>query len=158
MYPDMSRQGRYECIQRMLKKDIIKTVVHGVYEMADKPLSAFEKAQAINPNSYISLETALNVHGILPQFPHTITSVTTGKTKTVDSGQSYAYFHIKSELFTGYTKIDGYLIATPEKALVDYLYFASKGLRSADISEFDLTHVDRDELLKYPWSTPYAHE
>ncbi len=157
LYPDMSRQGRYECIQRMLKKNIINTVVHGVYELTEKPLSAFEKAQAINPNSYISLETALNVHGVLSQFPHIITSVTPGKTKTVDSGQTYAYFHIKPNLYSGYTITDGYLMATPEKALIDYLYFASKGLRSPDISEFDLSHIDKKALSQYSWSKPYAH-
>jgi predicted transcriptional regulator of viral defense system len=156
LFPDMSRQARYESIGRMLDKKIITKIINGVYELTDQPLSSFEKAQAIVPNSYISLESALNYYGIVSQFPHMVTSVTNGKTKTFNINQTYEYVHIKPDLFAGYEKKDGFLIATKEKALIDYLYFASKGLKNTDISEFDLTGIKKDSLNKYPWSKPYA--
>ena len=155
-FPEMSRQGRYEVIQRMLRKNIIQKVINGIYELTEKPLSAFEKAQAIEPNSYISLESALNYYGILSQFPHIITSVTTGKTKTKESTQTYEYVHIKSDLYTDYQKTNGFLIATKEKSLADFLYLVSKGLRSSDISDFDLKEIDKNRLVKYPWCKKYV--
>lgn len=156
LFPAISRQGRYEMIQRMIRKKIISKIIHGIYEFTDKPLSAFEKAQAIDSNSYISLESALNYYGILSQFPHMVTSVTSGKTNTKESTQTYEYIHIKPDLYTDFQKIDGFLIATKEKAVADYLYLASKGLRSNDIAEFDLKNIDTGRLAKYPWCQKYV--
>ncbi len=156
LFPKISRQGRYEIIQRMLHKDLIRKVISGIYEFTERPLSAFEKAQAIEPNSYISLETALNYYGILPQFPHVITSITSGKTRTKESNQTYEYIHIKPDLYTDFQKIDDFLIATKEKSLADYLYLASKGLRNDDISELDLKEVNKTLLNRYPWCKKYV--
>jgi hypothetical protein len=64
--------------------------------------------------------------------------------------------HIKPDLYTDYQKIDGFLIATKEKSLADYLYLASKGLRSKDISELDLKEIDKNSLAKYPWCKKYV--
>ncbi len=143
-------------IKRMLQKDLITPVKPGVYYLNDSPPTAYQIAQILVPQSYISLETALNHYGILSQFPTIITSVTPTKTKQFDRDIVYSYAHISPQLFHSYSNIDGALMATPEKALIDYLYLASKGLRNPNIEEFDLSMIKLPILQKYPWSKKYA--
>lgn len=108
-------------------------------------------ANFIYTPSYISLETALNYFGVLSQFPHEVTSITTKRTKQKDiNSKVFSYSRIKKEVFTGYQMIDGILIASPSKAFFDYLYFVSKALRTENyISEMDLSKIDKAEVKKY---------
>jgi len=140
----------------MLQKNLITVVKPGVYYLNDSPPTTYQIAQILVPQSYISLETALNHYGILSQFPIMITSVTPTKTKQFDRDIAYSYSHISPQLFHSYSNIDGALMATPEKALIDYLYLASKGLRNLNIEEFDLSMIKLPILQKYPWSKKYA--
>ncbi|MFW5702849.1 MAG: type IV toxin-antitoxin system AbiEi family antitoxin domain-containing protein, partial [Candidatus Dojkabacteria bacterium] len=55
----------------------------GKYQIAGRSPSDFAIAQFLYSPSYISFETALNYHGILPQFPHEITSATMRRKKTI---------------------------------------------------------------------------
>ena len=69
----------------------------------------------------------MSYHGIIPEAVYSISSVTTNKTKTFDTPSgSMVYKTIKPELFFGYqiTQHDGkpVKIASPEKALLDFLY------------------------------------
>lgn len=86
--------------------------------------------------SYISLHTALCIYGMIPEAVTSITSVSTLKTARFENafGQ-YAYQHVKPELFFGYKPVllpantavinppqQAWLLAQPEKALLDLLY------------------------------------
>lgn len=78
--------------------------------------------------SYISLHTALSFYGIIPEAVVEITSVTTQKTCRYENafGQ-FSYQTIRPRLFWGFepkTMRDGkqYMMATPEKAIIDLLY------------------------------------
>ena len=156
LFPSTTRLARYAIIDRLERRELIHKIKKGVYEVAARPLSEFARAQILMPQSYISLESALNYYGILAQFPHMITSVTVGKTQRFEKEQTYAYTHIMPSLFHGYEKQKDFLIATKEKALIDMLYLVSKGLRTIDMSELDLSGVHIAELRKYPWSKQYA--
>lgn len=86
--------------------------------------------------SYISLESALSFYGIIPEGVFQITSCTTRKTQKFNTPDgSFSYRNIKTEMFWGYRveklKSLQFSIATPEKAIVDYLYLHSE-IRSAD--------------------------
>lgn len=78
--------------------------------------------------SYISLQTALAYYGLIPEAVTDITSVSTLKTASFNNQfGTYSYQTIKPELFFGYDLKqiqDGRTIAfaTPEKALLDFLY------------------------------------
>lgn len=111
--------------------------------------------------SYISLHSALYVHGLISQIPATTYAVTTARTRQYTTPLGMVSTHnIKPELFIGYSYIpDKYLkIATPEKALFDYFYFKpakSKlfyGLPEVDIpSEFNWLKLrEYSELVANP--------
>lgn len=77
--------------------------------------------------SYISLEYAMAFYGILAESVYTLTLITTKKTRILpNSLMDFAYRNLKPELFFGFEqKAFGnftYAIATPEKALFDYIY------------------------------------
>ncbi len=80
--------------------------------------------------SYVSLETALSYYGLIPERVMGMTSVVTGRSKqfTTPIGW-FRYRTIPEPLFSiGVRTVDGYLMASPEKALCDYL-FTRKDLR-----------------------------
>ena len=84
-------------------------------------------ARKIYDPSYVSLEYALGYYGIIPEMVFSVTSVTTRLTKEFYNSAGHFYYHkIKKTAFSGYIPMvkDGisYYFATPEKALVDFLY------------------------------------
>jgi len=138
-------------IKTLLTTEIFLSLERGKYCLASSQISDFEIANFLYSPSYISLETALNYHGILSQFPLEITSVTTAKRTTkIVLGKAYTYSKINMGLFTGYYKEENFLIATPEKALFDFLYLISRSLRTASyLDEMDFSGVKMDGVRRY---------
>ena len=136
-----------------LKKGYIKKVKKGLYVLtsAIDRIDPVVLADRIYSPSYLSLEYALNYYGIIPDIPGTYTSVSTRKTENFSNKfGNYSYQKIKKELFTGYEIIqDGVLsygIASPEKALFDYLYLN----KNKFVAEFNFWKELRiDEEFKF---------
>lgn len=138
----------YKLLQRLEKKNIIKRIENGKYLFSFTEVSDFEIANFLFSPSYISLESALSFYGILSQFPYTITSVTSKKSKrVVYEDKEYEFVHIESKYFYGFLKKDRFLIASPEKALIDMLYFMAKKLRSIPMEELDLSKINKKYLV-----------
>ena len=74
--------------------------------------------------SYVSIETALSYYGLIPERTMGMTSVVTGRSKTFRTPIGwFSYKSIPEDLFPiGVRSVEGYLMASPEKALCDYLY------------------------------------
>jgi len=137
----------YKIVKRLIDKNILKTLIDGKYQVVNSVPTNFEIANYIYNPSYISLESALSYYGILSQFVYTITSITTKKSNIYEiSEKEYKYSQVKSEFFTGYKMVDGFLIATPEKALFDSIYFSLKGLVKIDFKDLDLSTIDIKNL------------
>ena len=88
-------------------------------------------ANKIYSPSYISLESALSHYGFIPETTLQITSVSTRKTNLFDTQFGiFSYQSIKNELYFGYEIIENnnrpFALATPEKAILDYLYLHSE--------------------------------
>lgn len=106
--------------------------------------------------SYISLEYALAFYGILAESVYTLTLITTKKTRTLPNLlMDFAYRNLKPELFFGFEKNPfanfTYAIATPEKALFDYIYLTPLDSKRAMKellfdSRLNLARIDRLEL------------
>ena len=74
--------------------------------------------------SYVSIESALSYYGLIPERTMGMTSVVTGRSKTFITPIGwFSYKTIPEDLFPiGVRSVSGYLMASPEKALCDYLY------------------------------------
>ncbi len=142
---------REELIVRLIDSNILTQLEKGKYMLTKSGVSDFNISQFLYSPSYVSLESALNLYGILSQFPFEISAITLKKSVTKEIlGKTYRYTHIQDRLYTSYEKKENYLIATPEKALFDYLYLCTKSLKSESyLDEMDFTKVKKRELAKF---------
>lgn len=117
-------------ITDLIKKGQIIRVKKGLYvfgqEYRKRPYSREILANLIYGPSYISLEYALSYHGLIPERVESLTSVTTGRSRSFSTPVGlFTYRMIPLPFFqTGMTRIElddggAFLIATPGKALVD---------------------------------------
>jgi predicted transcriptional regulator of viral defense system len=140
----------------------------GLYGLANRfaqgRVDPLELAQRIHGPSYVSLETALSQHGWIPEAVQAITSVTPGRSRS---------FHTPVGLFT-FTRVPqrrflagvrrtsregagAFFLATPLKALADYVYAQRcdwqsaapvvESLRVEDESLSELTGELFDEVM-----------
>ena len=128
------------------RKKWLKRIIRGVYKLAETKIEdEFLIASYLNENSYVSLESALSFHGMITEIPYEITSVTTKKTKKYKTEYGiFSYRKIKINLFFGFKLISGdnylYRMATPEKALFDFIYLNQKEIRTPNyLREMRLT-------------------
>jgi len=141
------RKTLYVLLQRLEKDGVVNRIVNGKYHFALKEYHEFELANFLINPSYISLESALSFYGILPQFPYTITSLTPLKTKKINyQDKEYEYSHLDTGYFWGFLKKDKFLIASPEKAFLDELYFMAKKLRNIHLQDLNLKAIDRKKI------------
>lgn len=121
----------------------------------------------VNP-SYLSLQWALSFYGIIPETIVSFTSVTTLKPQHYDNALgNFVYQSIAPHLFFGYEPralSDGrtYMVATPEKALLDLLYLHPEYRNETDMLELRLDEdyladeLNSDRLRDYltRWNSP----
>ncbi len=145
-----NRSTLYKRIQRLEKEGIIQKLIKGKYLFLFNPTNDWAIANYLYQPSYVSLESALSFYGMITGFPYKITSLTSKKPRTFYANQKeFQYSQISQRFFWGYEKKENFLIAEKEKALLDYLYFSLKGLRSFDENEFELRELDQKKLRLY---------
>lgn len=137
-----------------LKKGYLEKVKDGVYILSKfkSEIDPMVLADKIYNPSYLSLEFALNYYGIIPDIPGTYTSVVSKKTNSFKNNfGNFTYQKIKPEFFTGYEvhseKNVSFNIATPEKALMDYLYL-NKNKLAAEGDFWREMRIDEDFKFK----------
>ena len=114
-------------VHRYAKQGALLKLRNGLYGLADRLPPELAIANRLYAPSYVSFQYALAYHHLIPEATYTVTSATTRPTRTLTAaGAVFEYHRLKPALFTGYepTTVEGetVLIATPEKALLDYLY------------------------------------
>ena len=144
-------------ITRMLKnKELIK-IKRGLYLSKDDEEYSLKAISAlIYGPSYVSFETALSHYDLIPERVSSITCATYGKNKNKIFDTSlgrFQYYHIPDRAYPAGVTVEteynySYLIATPEKAILDMIYKSK--IRDVDIGDFikNNLRVDIEELLK----------
>lgn len=125
----------------------------GVYALKTDLPSEEEIANALYKPSYVSFEYALAYYGMLPEMPYNVTSATTKPTRLFTTAHmSFGYYTIKKAAYTGYSLVTSdtksFLIADPEKALVDYMYFETLGKRPHN-DRLILKNIHKKKLMEY---------
>ena len=131
LYPNETKENLRKLMYRWKRKGWVTSLKKGLYEIAyPRPVNAPDLfvANRMYQPSYISLETALSHYSIIPEIAMAVTSITTKPTRTYKNSHGlFLYRTVKPEIFKGYSieEIRGFpvLIAEPEKAFIDYLYF-----------------------------------
>lgn len=105
-------------------------------------------ANQLRAPSYISLQSALEYHGLIPEYVPVVTSVTTTRPGEIRTPLgAYLYRHIKRNSFGGYRSIDlgggqTAFIASPEKALLDLIYLTPRADEGAWLEELRLQNLE----------------
>ncbi len=158
---DGTPAARYGMANKALKKGELIKIRRGLYLLADKyrhkKLSKFFLASRVSPHSYISLESALSYYGWIPERVTTVTSVLAlGRTKkfTTPYGE-FVFYHLpvnEYEFLTGVNRIEEikgepFLLASPLRALADYVYVKKIDWRSLDYLTNSL-RIDIEQLMQ----------
>lgn len=130
-YPHEKRSNLKKLVYRWKKRGLIQSLKRGLYELTypgEFNIPDVYIANKLYSPSYVSLETALSHYSIIPGVSMAVTSITSKATRRFKNKHGFFVYHtVKTRVFTGYQieENQGFeiLIAEPEKALVDYLYF-----------------------------------
>jgi predicted transcriptional regulator of viral defense system len=145
-------------ISRWEKAGKLRKLKRGTYLLAP----SYRKIEVFGPYlasslvrpSYVSLEKALEFHGMIPEAIASYTSITTKRPVQFEAeGTLFEYRHVKRNLFWGYESVNkngqtGF-IARPEKALLDLFYLHDgeisreylHGLRLGNINKVDVERL-----------------
>ncbi len=130
----------------MAQRGLIKRVSRGLWCVPIDPrFTPFSLVAFLSGGhqAYVSFLSALHLHGMIEQIPQIVYAATTGHTRiTSTSVGTYSFHRIQPNFFTGfdwYREGRDFLIASPEKALVDSLYLSSRrGKRFQYFPEIEL--------------------
>jgi hypothetical protein len=146
-------------VGRWAKAGLIIPVAKGIYVAAEElrrvPFRREVLANMLYGPSYISLEYALAANGLIPESVPVVTSVTTKRNKDFDTklGRfsyralprvAYVFGSVRVEIEAG----RGYLMAAPEKALLDSLYRSGAFRSVAELERrlFEDFRIDEERL------------
>ncbi len=144
---DISVSAASRQLKRLEGKSSIINVVRGIWVNSNHPY--YNPLGCVSyllgaEQGYVSFLTALHRHGMLSQIPRTIQVATTGHSRKLKTPiGTFEFFQLKPEMMTEgiewcETRIP-FLMATPEKALLDIFYIATrKKKRFSALPELDM--------------------
>lgn len=144
---------------RMTGRGELIGIKRGLFLFSDAKIDEFVISNKLYFPSYVSLESVLNISGVIPDVASAVTGVTTVTSKIFNTPVgSFTYSKISKNLFFGYGCVldeqsgQFYNIASPEKALLDYIYIR----RVRDLTELrvDTSGLDKSVLLNYSHHFP----
>lgn len=155
----LSMSAASKRLSRLKENNALVQITKGLWANTSHPY--FHPASCVpyllnKESGYVSFLTALHYHGLISQIPKTIQVATTGHSRSLDSPVAYYEFiQIKPELMREHltwseTQLP-YMLATPEKALVDVLYISTrKNRRFVRLPELTLTAdlFDKHKFVK----------
>ena len=153
LFPDDKLVHINTQLYRMIKRGDLMSVKRGLYMFPDTEIDEFVLANKIYTPSYVSLESVLNLSGIIPDIPSAVTSVATVTSKKFHTSLGdFIYSKLPANLFFGFMVVldqkSGlyYNAATPEKALLDFIYL--KRIRDPNEYRIDMEFLDKDVLFR----------
>ena len=147
--------SRYSKVKRWAAQGHLSHIRRGLYclqaGLGVKKPHPYELAQYIYGPSYISLESALSFHQLIPEAVYTTTSVTVKRTKEFNTPLGvFSYQHLPTENFlTEVTLIQendySFFMAKPWKAICDYIFCYKKEWNGFEPLEKSL-RIAREDL------------
>jgi len=154
---------RHALVKRAIAKGEIVRLKRGRYCLAERfrrrPLNLFAVAQRLYGPSYVSFESALSYHGWIPESVPAVTSACAGRSCSFETELAlFDFRRVPARLFLAHVDriVDGdavFFMATPWRAVADYVYINRKDWRGVDplikslrIEGDDFGKTTREEL------------
>ena len=122
-----------QSLNNLVKDGLVIKIYRGIWaDAGNEQLNSYAVIPYLFPRyrAYVSFISALHLHGIVEQIPQTITLASTSHTRLIRTKLGVFSLHqITPKFFSGfdwYRETGKFLIAEPEKALVDSLYLSSR--------------------------------
>jgi hypothetical protein len=169
-----SSNRQFALLKRALKSGEVIRIHRGLYCLSSKylrrKLDPLVLAQRIYGPSYISLETALSHHGWIPEALYAITSSSLSRSREFETPLGhFSFTRIPQRVFytdiiriekdsgnksePGFHTGESFLMASPLKALADYVYAhkldwisASPVIESLRVDESSLAGIDSESF------------
>ncbi|MCK4519541.1 MAG: hypothetical protein KAU12_05420 [Candidatus Omnitrophica bacterium] len=137
-----SPDKRYGVVKRAIAKGKLVHIKRGLYHLAKKyqrkSLNLFELAQWIYGPSYVSFESALSYHGCIPESVYAVTSACSRNAREFHTPSGifiykripYPVLYLCVERVKSENGI--FFMASPLRAIVDYVYAYQKHWRGID--------------------------
>ena len=124
----VSRPHASKIMTRLAQSGFVIQLTRGKWAL-NQNIEPFSVPQFIvSPSlSYISLQSALFYHGIISQVPEITYAVSTSKTRKYRTPiGTFSIHHLEPDFFFGFESVGSHsvMMATPEKALLDFLYLS----------------------------------
>ncbi len=161
---EYSQASAHNRIQKLARAGWFLRIKNGLYIIIENlssrsisDMSLLVISQALNKDSYISLDTALNYYGMFDQYTKNITAINLKFSKIYKfQNNNFKFVKVDKKYYFGFTqvRVDGKIInlATKEKALLDILYldnsFYSASLAYEKLKEHK-NDIDFDKLAEY---------
>src|ERR1700719_777009 len=152
---ELSERVVRDALRRYEAKGLVERVSTKIYiNHFNQQFSPRDLVNVLRPRSYISLESALVERGIITQSPSILICVTPDYPQSFRSKSvSIVYRKVSSELYWGYeekaTRYNKYLIAEPEKALLDWIYLNRQEGLPTPFDELQLQFLTPAKLRQY---------
>jgi hypothetical protein len=115
-------------------------------------------ANILRVPSYVSLETVLSRYNILTDVTYNLWSITLKVPRKYSNRLgSFHYKQMRKDLFTGYEVIERengtvYYEATKAKALFDYIYYRSDGIKDLKVNLVEDLRLNLDAITTNEWA------
>ncbi len=151
--------SRHALLKRAIQKQEILVLRRGLYCLSPAyrkfPIETLSIAQKLCGPSYVSVESALSYHGLIPEGVQAVTSVSLSNRKDFDTPLGFFSFRRipQQHLFQGVERIDHgdtniYFMATPVKALFDYQYLHKENWTGIE-DPVESLRIDTEMLLSF---------
>jgi len=144
--PNLLRRQMVDWVRRGL----VIVLKKGIYTLnvddRSAKLAPYFLANNLYVPSYISLESAMAYYGFIPEKVSLITSVTTRKSQEFHNKiGDFKYYHIKTLFYDYFTTVldefgNNFYLATPEKALIDFICIRLLKLHKIDSDIFTVSY------------------
>jgi predicted transcriptional regulator of viral defense system len=115
-------------LSRLARAGLIASVRQGTW-WVDGSVDPYRLPEYLTAplDSYLSVQTALHIHGMIEQVPNVYYAVSLARTQRVATRVgTFSIHHVAPEVFGGYRDTEhGVKLATPEKALFDFAYLSA---------------------------------
>ena len=139
-------------LSRWVKAGRLLRLRRGVYALAPPWRNVephpFLVANTLQRGSYVSLQSALAFHGVIPEYVPVVTSAGPGRPETVHNPLgAFQFSHLSTGLLFGYTRLEAAprqfaFVACPEKALLDLVHLTPGADSPEYLGELRLQNVD----------------
>lgn len=142
-----------QALNYLKRQGVIFKIYRGIWgETHSDHISAYALIPFLFPRerAYLSFISALHLYGIIEQIPQIITIASTAHTRIIKTTiATYSVHRITPSFFEGfiwYKETGNFLIAEPEKALIDCLYLSAR--RGKQFGHFPELHFHKSFSFK----------